>query len=177
MTADLFARLGITEVEPVLLHTPGEPRMGGRYQCCSRCWFILQDFRSVEDRAAGVTDADLPPLGMPVWDGPTAYDHVRNSGWWVPDSDVGRYRLCRPKCGFSVLGVSCEVVSTYDLTFEGCAFCQRQGALLCLGHPACVEHGAGLRGDGFVWHFGDGDSDTGADMPIEMITATYRAVA
>lgn len=68
----------------------------------------------------------------------------------------------------------CPEPAVYTVELAECALCQRLGFLFCAGHSACLEHGAKLRADGYVWRFGDDGPDDGQDVTVARISATYR---
>lgn len=75
------------------------------------------------------------------------------------------------RCRFVVDGVRCPQEPIYRVILADCLACQRGGALFCLGHQACIEHGAKARGEQYRTAFAEGDDRT---VAVEQISATYR---
>ena len=82
----------------------------------------------------------------------------------------GRCRFTEPNADPS----ECPEPAVYTIEFPECPTCYRMGWLFCSGHPACLDHGAGIRADKYVWAFGDGEPDDGQDVTVARISAVYR---
>lgn len=78
-----------------------------------------------------------------------------------------------PHCGMEENGEGCPDAPVYTVTFKDCPICAHHGALFCVGHRACVGHGAELRGERLETAWGDGND---RELVIERISATYRQV-
>jgi hypothetical protein len=63
------------------------------------------------------------------------------------------------RCHFVDSGEKCQKPRAYELWAQECACCYQNGFVMCVGHPACVEHAAMIRAEKYRWtaDLGEGD--------------------
>ncbi|MCW2918549.1 MAG: hypothetical protein JWN52_6617 [Actinomycetia bacterium] len=76
------------------------------------------------------------------------------------------------RCRVIFIGSPCSEDAIYVVHIADCPVCAGLGWLFCCGHSMCVQHGAGMRADEYVYH--------GDDEPVvtaERIRAVYPVTA
>jgi hypothetical protein len=74
------------------------------------------------------------------------------------------------RCRFVESRTPCPQQPIYRVVLADCLTCERErGTTSCLGHSACVHHGAGLRADRYRTGYEDG---TDRDVTVQQISGT-----